>query len=268
MDIETSDSDFKESGGYTDNKDNDNVIVEEDIANEDEILTHQELLPIINKVQKIVKIFKRSPTKNVLLQKYILTENKTEHMLILDSKTSWNSLLLMMERFLKLKNPIQKAIIDLKLQINFSVSEFDLISRTVSALLPVKLAVEALCRRDSNLLTANATINFMLQSLKEQHTSLSEELYITLKNRTEERHTEIENVLRYLHNYNYFKNENKKEEKRLTNSNLIKFIVNFLKMFYPQTYPHIHIQKNSVELSKMMMTLMSIVKRNCLLNKN
>ncbi|GIX87634.1 hypothetical protein CDAR_300351 [Caerostris darwini] len=91
-----------------------------------------------------------------------------------------------MERFLKLKNPIQKAIIDLNLQINFSDSEFDLISRTVSALLPIKLAVEALCRRDSKLLTANATINFMLQSLKEQHTSLSEELYITLKNHTEE----------------------------------------------------------------------------------
>ncbi|GFS94705.1 uncharacterized protein TNCV_4456201 [Trichonephila clavipes] len=78
----------------------------------------------------------------------------------------------------------------------------------------------------------------MLQSLKEQHTSLSEELSITLKNRTEERHTEIENVLWYLHNYNDFKNENEKEEKRLTNSNLIKFIENFLKIFHPQTYPH------------------------------
>ncbi|GFW92752.1 hypothetical protein TNCV_1735451 [Trichonephila clavipes] len=59
----------------------------------------------------------------------------------------------------------------------------------------------------------------MLQSLKEQHTSLSEELYITLKNRTEERHTEIEKALRYLHNYNDFKNE--KEEKILANSNSV-----------------------------------------------
>ncbi|GFX15550.1 uncharacterized protein TNCV_3304791 [Trichonephila clavipes] len=76
----------------------------------------------------------------------------------------------------------------------------------------------------------------MLQSLKEQHTSLSEELYTTLKNRTEERHTKIEKVLRYLHSYNDFKNE--KEEKRLTKSNVIKFIVDFLKTFYPQTYSH------------------------------
>ncbi|PRD33636.1 UNVERIFIED_CONTAM: hypothetical protein NCL1_17075 [Trichonephila clavipes] len=64
----------------------------------------------------------------------------------------------------------------------------------------------------------------MLQSLNEQPISLSEELHITLKNRTEERHIDVEHVLRYLHNYNDFKNENEKEEKRLTNSNLIKFI--------------------------------------------
>ncbi|GFS50677.1 hypothetical protein TNCV_2042471 [Trichonephila clavipes] len=99
----------------------------------------------------------------------------------------------MMKRFLKLISPIQKAMIDL--QINFSDSEFDLISGTASAVLLIKLAVEALCRRDSNLITANATVNFMLQSLKEQHTSLSEELYTTLKIRTEERHTGIEKCL-------------------------------------------------------------------------
>ncbi|GFW00887.1 hypothetical protein TNCV_1761251 [Trichonephila clavipes] len=120
----------------------------------------------------------------------------------------------MMERFLKLKSPIKNAMIDLNLQINFSDSEFYSISRTVSALHSIKLAVETLCRRDSNLLTANATINFMLQSLEEHHTSLPEELYTTLKNRTEERHTEIENGLWYLHNYNDFKNEKKEKKKK------------------------------------------------------
>ncbi|GIY52335.1 uncharacterized protein CDAR_207931 [Caerostris darwini] len=173
VDIEISDSDFEES--ESDNEDNDIVIVEEDIANEDEILTHQGLLPIIYKVRKIVKIFKRSHSKKAILQKCTLTENKTEYMLILDSKTRWNSLLLMIERFLKLKNAVQKTMIDLNLQINFSDSEFDLIFRTVSALLPIKLIVEALCRGDSNLFTANATINYILQSLKGQHTSPSEE---------------------------------------------------------------------------------------------
>ncbi|GIY69853.1 hypothetical protein CDAR_174141 [Caerostris darwini] len=55
VDIETSDSNFEES--ESDNEDNDNVMLK------NEILTHQELLPIIYKVRKIVKIFKRSLTK-------------------------------------------------------------------------------------------------------------------------------------------------------------------------------------------------------------
>ncbi|GFV31435.1 uncharacterized protein TNCV_134741 [Trichonephila clavipes] len=142
----------------------------------------------------------------------------------------------MKERFLKLKNLIPKALIDLNLQINLSDGEFDLIFLTVLALIPVKLAVEALCRRDSNLFTTNAKINFMLQLLKEQHTLISEELYITLKNHTEGWHTKIENVLCYLHNYNDTKKE--KEENRLTNSNMIKFRVNFLKIVQPQTYSY------------------------------
>ncbi|GFW78453.1 hypothetical protein TNCV_1379991 [Trichonephila clavipes] len=70
-------------------------------------------------------------------------------------------------------------MIDLNLKINFPYIEFDLISRTVSALLSIKLAVVRLCLRYSNLLRTNATVNFMLQSLKGQYTSLSEELAIS-----------------------------------------------------------------------------------------
>lgn len=85
------------------------------------------------------------------------------------SKTGWNSLLLMMKRFFILKALVQKALIDLNLQINFSNKKFDLIIKTVLALLLIKLAVRALCSKISNLsnsIPALATINFMLQSLK------------------------------------------------------------------------------------------------------
>ncbi|GFY11896.1 transposable element Tcb1 transposase [Trichonephila clavipes] len=50
-DVEFSDSDFEESENDTDNEGNVNAIVEEDIANEDKIATHQELLPIIKTSQ-------------------------------------------------------------------------------------------------------------------------------------------------------------------------------------------------------------------------
>lgn len=63
--------------------------------------------------------------------------------------------------------------------------------------------MEALCRKDCILLTANAAIYFiMLQSLKDQDMSLSEELYNALKIRIKEWHSELENNFTHLHHYN------------------------------------------------------------------
>ncbi|GFX75009.1 hypothetical protein TNCV_1845811 [Trichonephila clavipes] len=61
-DTESSVSDFEQSNTDTDNEDNDNVIIE-DIDNEVEIFTQQEMLPIINTFRKIALMFKRSSSK-------------------------------------------------------------------------------------------------------------------------------------------------------------------------------------------------------------
>ena len=102
---------------------------------------------LIDRVRAVVKTFRRSPTKNdVILQKYVIDEFKEELSLILDCKTRWNSLVDMLARFLKLKNPIQKALIDVKTSVQLSDADFNNIEEIVMALEPIKLAVEALCR--------------------------------------------------------------------------------------------------------------------------
>jgi hypothetical protein len=65
-----------------------------------------ELEPLIKKVSKIVKLFQKSPTKNE-------EEFGKEISLILDSKTRWNSLYFMLERFCKLRNCILNSLINL-----------------------------------------------------------------------------------------------------------------------------------------------------------
>ena len=72
---------------------------------------------------KIVKMFKRSPTKSEnYLQKYVKIEfGKVIH-LIMDCKTRWSSLLLMLKRFDKLKYCFKKAFVDLELDFNFDDS--------------------------------------------------------------------------------------------------------------------------------------------------
>jgi len=73
---------------------------------------------------------------------------------------------------------------------------FDLIT----ALLPVKTIVEALCGRDSNLFTADIAINFTLKELKDAKSNISKKLYAALILRMEERRTDLNGLLQYLHN--------------------------------------------------------------------
>ena len=75
----------------------------------------------VEKVRTLVKIFRRSPTKDdAVLQKYVKEEAGKELNLILDCRTRWNSLLSTLSRFHILHNPIQKALIDLKISIHMS----------------------------------------------------------------------------------------------------------------------------------------------------
>ena len=120
-------------------------------------------------------------------------------MLILDTKTRWNSLIFMLELFLELKDCIKRAVIDLNLTINITDDEFTAICSIISILLPVKLAVEAICRSDANLITADTTINFMIQSLRKYDNILSNRFQTALLFEIEQRRTELSDIILYLH---------------------------------------------------------------------
>ena len=153
---------------------------------------------IIKKVRRLVSMFKRSPTKNDLLQKYVVQEHGKELVLLLDSKTRWNSLLAMLERFNLLKNSIRKALIDISCEIDLSDSEWDAIITIISSLAPVNAAVNTLCERNANLLTADSTISYMLNNIK-GNDPFSKRLKDVLLTRILERRTNLSAVLNYLH---------------------------------------------------------------------
>jgi len=69
---------------------------------------------VVNKVRKIVKMFRCSPTRNdATLQQYVKQELGKELSLTLDCTTRWNSLIDMLSRFKQLRGTVQKALIDL-----------------------------------------------------------------------------------------------------------------------------------------------------------
>ena len=60
----------------------------------------------------------------------------------------------MLARFVKLKILVQKALLDLNSDTQLSDVDFAHISNIVHPLDPIRLAVEALCRRDANFINA------------------------------------------------------------------------------------------------------------------
>lgn len=95
---------------------------------------------IIRRVRKVVIIIKRSSlTNDMILQKYVSTAHWKEIYLLLDSKTRWNSLFTILERFSLLKDSIQKALIDLR---NPVQSDIKVINDIINVLALVKLTVE------------------------------------------------------------------------------------------------------------------------------
>ena len=152
----------------------------------------------------MVVLFHRSPTSNDdVLQKYVKAEFGKELQLLFDCKTRWNSLLTMLEPFNLLKDCVLKSLIDLKNPVTFSSSELVQVGQLVSGLEPIKVTVEALCRRDANLLTAEAALQFMMKKLNSQtQTSpLAHQLLSALRRRISERRSStLSGVLRYLHN--------------------------------------------------------------------
>lgn len=156
---------------------------------------------LIEKVRKIVKVFRKSPTKNDLLQKYVKEEMIRETNLILDCRTRWNSLADMLERFVKLEIPIQKAMIDLKINQELSESEYRRLADLSRVFEILKATVEELCKRTASLITADTALKFMFTKLDAiQQELVAHELVTSLKRRVKERMLLVASTLNYLHN--------------------------------------------------------------------
>ncbi|UYV76771.1 hypothetical protein LAZ67_14001985 [Cordylochernes scorpioides] len=158
---------------------------------------------VTKKARVVVKLFKRSPLKNEILLNYMRQDNRisTSMCLILDCRTRWDSLLNMLERLLSVKSAIQKTLIDVNANVRLTDEDFAIMTQVISALKPFRAAVAAICRRDATLLTAEATVKFILEELQAQSHSLSKDLQKYFQKRIlEERCNKTSLVLQYLHN--------------------------------------------------------------------
>ncbi|KAI6648314.1 hypothetical protein LOD99_12123 [Oopsacas minuta] len=177
------DEDEDEDMEMFDDFNDDGFIVSESMDPQNALALNFDISKIVTKVRRIVKIFKRSPLKNETLQTYVKEIYPNGLNVVLDCKTRWSSLVNMLERIIQIKLPIHKALLDFGEHIYLSDQEIAAISSIVEALNPIKIALEALCRRDTNLITAEATIKFLLEDIQKSNTHYHAQILEALSQR-------------------------------------------------------------------------------------
>ena len=120
---------------------------------------------MIGKVRIVVKMFRKSPLRNKILQKHIHAQLNTELKLILHSKTRWNSLLEMIKLFVRAEKCIRMTLVEIGTSTFITKAEIKILHDLIYVLEPVKHAVDGLCRTNAILLTADRIHDFVFKTL-------------------------------------------------------------------------------------------------------
>ena len=124
---------------------------------------------VIDKVGKLAHIIRKSPVKKDALQSFVKSENRKSIHLLLDCKTRWNTLLVMLERYLDLRFPVEKSLTDYKTNYPLSEAENVALAAIVRDLKPIHLGSEIHCSRDMTHLSAEGFFSFINEELYEQN---------------------------------------------------------------------------------------------------
>ncbi|KAF6321781.1 S1 RNA binding domain 1 [Rhinolophus ferrumequinum] len=195
----SSDSEFNTDSEYEQDGNSDSELI--DVARADQYDLRDDLSSAISSVRRIVKIFRYSPVKNALLQQEIARSEKRELEVILDCKTRWNTLERMIERFLKIVNPIKTVLRELKLDHLWKEEYYEILRGMLNCLQPVRLAVEALSNREANILTSEGIFKFLFSNLEKQNSSMSQMLLKEIKfELVKRRNRDLVSLTKYLSN--------------------------------------------------------------------
>lgn len=189
---------------------------------------------VMSETRSIIRFFRKSPLNTIALQKHVVAEFGVELVLLLDVRTRWNSMLTMIERFLKLKNAIKKALIDLNSSQKWNEDNIAVVQKLQMILTPTKLAVEALSRQDANILTAEAIIDVLLKKLESIDDPLALKLVDSLKLKiSERRNTPLISLIKYLNSPDNFSHN--KSSYFIDNNKT--FLIGYAEKEYNRLYP-------------------------------
>ena len=122
----------------------------------------------IDRVRQIVKFFKFSAIRRDLLSSKVKARFNSGEQLSLDCQTRWNSLLFMLEKFLKLYEVVVEALNELGAENLLQSINVQMLKTLVDCLKPVEVAMNAISESGATLRTADIAIDFMMTKLRAQ----------------------------------------------------------------------------------------------------
>ena len=115
--------------------------------------------------------------------------------------TRWNGLVAMLERYFDLRSPVEKALIDYRINNPLSEAEYVALAAIVCALKPIKLGYEKLCSRNVTLLSAEGVFSSIIEELHEEKSAFSLKLKEALISRLNEgRQKTLIGLVNYIEN--------------------------------------------------------------------
>lgn len=148
---------------------------------------------------------------------------KKELSLLLDCPIRWSSLEVMVERFLRVIDPVQKALMDLNMGNIWTLEDTNTAKCILNTLSPVKYSVEALSRKDANLLTGEGVLKFLFNALQMDNSALSKKLLDELKVQLlKRRNIQTVSLLKFLQDPNNLQERDDEFFNSTSKSNIIK----------------------------------------------
>ena len=192
-----------DGNGFSENENNDSANSDSDVETVE--TSTVQLRPTIEEtitaIRKIVKVFKNTPVKNHILQKYVEEEENKQLKLILDCKTRWNTMKAMIRRFIRAKNPIKKALAEMNLDYMWNDEYIKIAESLLVTLEPIRITIENLSLEDSTLLSAEGALKFLFKNLEKVNSELSKEFLVAIKQEiSKRRDNAIVSLIQFLHN--------------------------------------------------------------------
>jgi hypothetical protein len=138
----------------------------------------------VNQCRDIVKLFKLSPSRNAILQKYVKLVEGKELKVLLDLKILWSSLEKMLTRFMSILKLMEDTLDDINrtdMWAMWDPENTETAELILIILEPLPMTVNQLSNRNFDLLQAEGVLEFLFEELAEQDNIMNNLLLVQLK---------------------------------------------------------------------------------------